>query len=60
MIAFLLSQIFPPRLPGCVDDWGDRVEYQFDEQGCASPARRKFTGIERHYAEQRKKELTRV
>jgi len=53
MFARLLSILFPPRLPGHIRDWGERSEPIHEEQGSASPARRKKyrNGIERHFAE---------
>lgn len=51
MIAYILSRLFPPRLPSRIQDWGERTEY--DEQGSVGkPQRKKYRdGIERHFAE---------
>jgi hypothetical protein len=52
MIAYILSVLFPPRLPGRVETWESPAP-PFDEQGSASPARRKKykDGIARYCAE---------
>jgi hypothetical protein len=51
-IECLLSILFPPRLPGCVVGWGDRVEYQFDVQGSAGNVKKRYRdGIDRYFSE---------
>lgn len=56
MIAWLLSKLFPPILPGHVRDWSEREEFWPREEGSAAPARPKKyrDGIDRHFAEQEK------
>ena len=54
LIERILSVLFPPRLHQHITDWDDQAESWFEEQGSASPAKRKFTGIEKFLAEQRK------
>lgn len=51
MIAWLLSKLFPPRMPGKVRDWEERepVKTIFTEEGWAGNVRRKYTGIEKHW-----------
>lgn len=53
MIAFILSKLFPPRLPGPISDWDARVDYCFNEQGWAGNVKRGpyRDGIERYFAE---------
>ena len=57
MIERILSQLFPPRLPGRVSDWGAREEFfEYELKPACGPARRKKdyeNGIERHFAEAR-------
>lgn len=49
---WLLSILFPPRLPGKVRDWHDRVEYRADEQGWAGNVREHYRdAIQRHWGE---------
>jgi hypothetical protein len=52
LIAQLLALFFPPKMPGYIQDWGDRVEYESYEQGRARLAPRYRNGIERHFAEE--------
>jgi hypothetical protein len=54
VVARVLAFLFPPKLPGRVEGWQDRVEAAVpQESGQAGPARRKQyrNGIERHFAE---------
>lgn len=53
MIAHILSLLFPPKLPSPIQNWEERTENTFEEQGCAGTAKRKRyrNGIERHFAE---------
>jgi hypothetical protein len=53
VVARVLAFLFPPKLPGRVEGWQDRVETVPQESGKAEPARRKQyrDGIERHFAE---------
>jgi hypothetical protein len=52
MIAWLLSKLFPPRLPGKIRDWEERIEADKNEQGWAGNVQRHYRdGIERYFAE---------
>jgi len=52
MIAWLLSILFPPRLPGKVRDWEERTEQFQLEQGCAGKVQAHYRdAIQRHWAE---------
>jgi hypothetical protein len=52
MLPKILSILFPPKLPGKIRDWNERVEDRIDEQGWAGNVREHYRdGIQRHWAE---------
>lgn len=52
MFTWLLSILFPPRMPGKVRDWNERIEYRAEEQGWAGNVREHYhDAIQRHWAE---------
>ena len=54
MIALVLSLLFPPRLPGPVRDWAERVDSDFVEQGWAGNVKRRYRdGRDRYFTENR-------
>jgi hypothetical protein len=54
MIAWILSRLFPPRLPGKIRDWPEPTPYRTrqEEQGWAGNVQQHYRdGIDRHWSE---------
>jgi hypothetical protein len=52
MLPKILSILFPPKLPGKIRDWDERVERRINEQGWAGNVREHYRdGIQRYWAE---------
>lgn len=51
MFAQILAWLFPPILPGKMQDWPEPAPYRTvaNEQGWAGNVQRQFTGIEKHW-----------
>jgi hypothetical protein len=52
LLSRILSILFPPRLPGKIRDWDERVEPRIEEQGWAGNVQEHYRdAIQRHWAE---------